>query len=55
MQHIFQHCLQDAGAAPPQAEELAALLMLVNEGIRVSSRRRLADAQHLHPSPRLFV
>jgi len=54
MQRIFQHCLQDAGAAPPQAEELAALLMLVNEGIRVSSRRRLPDAQHLHPIATTF-
>ena len=47
MQRIFQAHLQDAGAAPAQAEELAAMLMLFNEGIRVSSRRRLPDAQHL--------
>ncbi len=49
MQHVFQACLQDAGAAPARAQELAALLMLINEGIRVSSRRRLPDAQHLQP------
>ncbi len=47
MQRVFQACLQDAGATPAQAEELAAMLMLLNEGIRVSSRRRLPDAQHL--------
>jgi TetR/AcrR family transcriptional regulator, transcriptional repressor for nem operon len=47
MQRVFRACLQDAGAAPDRAEELAAMLMLFNEGIRVSSRRRLPDAQHL--------
>jgi TetR/AcrR family transcriptional repressor of nem operon len=49
MQDFFQACLRDAGAAPRRAEELAAMLMLFNEGIRVSSRRRLPDAQHLRP------
>ncbi len=47
MQQVFQACLRDAGATPAQAEELGAMLMLFNEGIRVSSRRRLPDAQHL--------
>lgn len=47
MQRVFQACLQDAGATPARAEELAAMLMLFNEGIRVSSRRRLPEAQHL--------
>lgn len=47
MQRVFQACLQDAGATPARAEELAATLMLFNEGIRVSSRRRLPEAQHL--------
>jgi len=47
MQRFFQSCLQEAGATPARAEELAAMLMLLNEGIRVSSRRRLPDAQHL--------
>ena len=47
MQRFFQSCLQEAGATPARAEELAAILMLFNEGIRVSSRRRLPDAQHL--------
>jgi len=54
MQRFFQDCLQDAGASPARAEELAAMLMLVNEGIRVSSRRRLPDAQHLQPIATTF-
>jgi TetR/AcrR family transcriptional repressor of nem operon len=54
VQRIFQAYLQDAGAAPARAEELAAMLMLVNEGIRVSSRRRLPDAQHLQPIATTF-
>lgn len=54
MQRVFEACLQDAGAAPARAAELAALLMLVNEGIRVSSRRRLPDAQHLQPIATTF-
>ncbi|MFZ4409612.1 MAG: TetR/AcrR family transcriptional regulator [Paracraurococcus sp.] len=49
MEGFFQACLRDAGAAPGRAEELAAMLMLFNEGIRVSSRRRLPDRQHLQP------
>ena len=47
MQRVFQACRLDAGATPARAEELAAMLMLFNEGIRVSSRRRLPEAQHL--------
>jgi len=47
MQRVFQACLRDAGATPVRAEELAAMLMLFNEGIRVSSRRCLPEAQHL--------
>jgi TetR/AcrR family transcriptional regulator, transcriptional repressor for nem operon len=54
MQRFFQTCLQDAGATPARAEELAAMLMLFNEGIRVSSRRRLPDAQHLQPIATTF-
>jgi len=54
VQRVFQVCLQDAGASPARAEELAAMLMLVNEGIRVSSRRRLPDAQHLQPIATTF-
>lgn len=54
MQRIFQAYLQDAGAEQARAEELAAMLMLFNEGIRVSSRRRLPDAQHLQPIATTF-
>ena len=54
MQRVFQACLQDAGAAPARAEEMAAMLMLFNEGIRVSSRRRLPDVQHLQPIAATF-
>lgn len=54
MQRVFQICLQDAGATPEQAEDLAAMLMLFNEGVRVSSRRCLPDAQHLHPIATTF-
>jgi TetR/AcrR family transcriptional regulator, transcriptional repressor for nem operon len=54
MQSVFQACLQDAGASPARAEELAAMLMLFNEGIRVSSRRRLPDARHLQPVATTF-
>jgi TetR/AcrR family transcriptional regulator, transcriptional repressor for nem operon len=54
MQRTFQAYLQDAGASTARAEELAAMLMLFNEGIRVSSRRRLPDAQHLQPIATTF-
>ena len=47
MELFFRDLLKEAGASPQQAQELAAMLMLFNEGIRVSSRRRLTDAQHL--------
>ena len=54
MQRVFQVCLLDAGATPARAEELAAMLMLFTEGIRVSSRRRLPEAQHLQPIATTF-
>lgn len=54
MQSVFQACLQDAGATWAQAQELAAMLMLFNEGIRVSSRRRLPDAQNMQPIATTF-
>lgn len=47
MELSFRDLLEEAGALPLQAQELAAMLMLFNEGIRVSSRRRLPDKQHL--------
>jgi TetR/AcrR family transcriptional repressor of nem operon len=54
MQRVFQACLRDAGAKAARAEDLAAMLMLLNEGIRVSSRRRLPDVQHLQPISTTF-
>lgn len=39
----FEACLRDAGCAAAQAAELAAFLMLVNQGLRVSSRRNLSS------------
>ena len=49
LEQFFQVCLKDAGASNSQAEELAAMLMLLNEGVRVSSRRRLPQAQLQKP------
>lgn len=49
MQVSFETSLQRAGASTLQAKEYAALLMLFNQGIRVSSRRRITDSQ-LHQS-----
>ena len=46
LQRFFRARLREAGATPAQADELAAMLMLFNEGLRVSSRR-LPHAQHL--------
>lgn len=54
LQRVFQACLEEAGATPARAAELAAMLMLFNEGIRVSSRRRLPDAHHLQPVATTF-
>lgn len=54
MQRLFQTYLQDAGAESARAQELAALLMLVNEGVRVSIRRRLPDAERLQPIDTTF-
>jgi TetR/AcrR family transcriptional repressor of nem operon len=48
LQRYFETCLRDAGATPAQASELAAILMLFNEGIRVSNRRRLSRPQQAH-------
>ena len=54
LQHLFQAYLKDAGAAPDLAEELAAMLMLFMAGVRVSSRRRLPEAQELQPIAATF-
>jgi TetR/AcrR family transcriptional repressor of nem operon len=47
VQAAFEDCLREAGCTPERAAELAAFLMLVNEGIRVSSRRKLSRRQQL--------
>jgi TetR/AcrR family transcriptional regulator, transcriptional repressor for nem operon len=47
MQTEFEKCLRDVGLKPKRAEEFASFLMLFNEGIRVSSRRRVSREQQL--------
>lgn len=47
MQATFELWLRDAGCSPAKATELAPMLMLFYEGIRVSSRRRLPARQQL--------
>ena len=47
MQGAFELCLRDAGCSAAKAAELGAMLMLFNEGLRVSSRRRLPAQQQL--------
>lgn len=47
VQAAFQRCLVDAGYSRRGAAELGAFLMVVNEGMRVSSRRGLARRQQL--------
>lgn len=45
----FAAFLREAGCAAPRAAELAAMLALVNEGARVSNRRRMSAARQLAP------
>ncbi len=47
IQGAFDDCLRDAGCNPDRAAELASFLMLINEGLRVSSRRKLSHRQQL--------
>jgi TetR/AcrR family transcriptional regulator, transcriptional repressor for nem operon len=54
VQALFEECLLDAGCAAEQATEMAALLMLVNEGVRVSSRRKLTQQQQRAPIETAF-
>ena len=42
----FEACLKDTGCGAAKAAELSAFLMVVNEGLRVSSRRALPEAAH---------
>ncbi len=54
MQTVFCECLLDAGCTTAQAEEMAELLMLVNEGVRVASRRKLTAQQQHAPIESAF-
>jgi TetR/AcrR family transcriptional repressor of nem operon len=54
IQATFEDCLLDANCEPTRAAELAALLMLVNEGVRVASRRKLSPQQQLAPIETAF-
>jgi TetR/AcrR family transcriptional regulator, transcriptional repressor for nem operon len=47
LQALFEDCLCEAGYSPARAAEYAAYLMLVNEGVRVASRRKLPRRQSL--------
>jgi TetR/AcrR family transcriptional repressor of nem operon len=47
LQALFEACLREAGYAPARAGEYAAYLMLVNEGVRVASRRKVPRRQSL--------
>lgn len=47
VEFAFQRCLVEAGHSRRRAAELGAFLMLVNEGMRVSSRRGLPRRQQL--------
>lgn len=44
VQEAFEVCLRDAGCTPSEAAEFAGFLMLINQGLRVSSRRDLTPA-----------
>ena len=47
LQALFEDCLCEPGDPPARAAEYAAYLMLVNEGVRVASRRKLSRRQVL--------
>ncbi len=47
LQTSFRECLVEAGFAPAVATERAAFLMMINEGVRVSSRRNLPRRRQL--------
>jgi TetR/AcrR family transcriptional repressor of nem operon len=54
MQNLFEDCLVDAGCQTEQAHALAGVLMLLNEGIRVASRRRMKRQDQLDPIATTF-
>lgn len=47
LQALFEECLCEAGYSPARAAEYGAYLMVVNEGVRVASRRKLPRHQSL--------
>jgi TetR/AcrR family transcriptional regulator, transcriptional repressor for nem operon len=47
MQTEFESTLCDSGVAPELAPDLASFLMVFNEGLRVSSRRKVLTARQL--------
>ena len=47
LQTLFEECLCEAGYSPTRAAEYGAYLMVVNEGVRVASRRKLPRRQSL--------
>lgn len=54
IERLFESTLRDAGFAPARARELAGVLMLLNEGVRVASRRRLGARAQLDPIAATF-
>jgi TetR/AcrR family transcriptional repressor of nem operon len=54
MQNLFEDCLGDAGCQPEQAYALAGVLMLLNEGVRVASRRRMKQQDQIDPIATTF-
>jgi TetR/AcrR family transcriptional repressor of nem operon len=47
LQGAFAACFREAGYEPARSAELAAFMMLLNEGVRVSSRRNLPRRKQL--------
>ena len=47
LQALFEECLCEAGYSPALTAEYGAYLMVVNEGVRVASRRKLPRRQSL--------
>ena len=54
IQRLFEQCLLEADCRPDRARELASMLMLLNEGVRVASRRRLNIREQLDPIAATF-
>jgi TetR/AcrR family transcriptional repressor of nem operon len=54
MQATFERCLLDAACSPELAKEFAKMLMLMNVGVRVASRRKLSARDQLDPIATTF-